>query len=491
MFASQLLQILQTIPAIINPGNCAFDAAMLEAIMKKNQNGALCDVNNHNDTAAWLASDINDKDGYFNTPELECTMVVEDVAPSTVSSIKTKLLERDRDLYTDKNSSEIDVIDENEFRKIELLKKDTDLYTDKSVMESELPELMVCYKNNTFHVVKDICIDEGLPSKDKILIECENGKGLHTILHSNGNKNGGMTVEEIELLSPDGSKSSSDDDYHEVDSYECGTEGKVAMELLVLDASKSSDSDLDDDIGNNSRSLVLVEAGEANCNEKDKIADDGSSEKSVTNCMPSSLVFVKQNSLKSLLKAPACGGNEVAQQSAQVPCSRPLCDNPAAVSAPELSNRSNLVNNLSYNSKVESATITFDFNSSKSEAIRRDEGPDVVHHEQPFKINSEPRHENGFSGSLEATTNEAQHGQGESSFSMAGSVPGLINYSGSIPNSGSVSLRSDSSATSTRSFAFPVLQAEWNSSPVRMAKADRRHYRRHKCWRHCLLCCRF
>ncbi|XP_057493357.1 uncharacterized protein LOC130778879 isoform X2 [Actinidia eriantha] len=458
--------------------------AMLEAITKENLNGTLCDVNNRNDNAARLASDIND------TPELQCTMVVEGVAPCTVSSIEMKLLERDRILYTDEKSSENEVIDENEFRKMELFRNNKDLYTDKSVMERDLPELMVCYKDSTYHVVKDICIDEGLPSKDKILIECENGKGHHTILHSNGSKNSSMTGEEIELLSPDGSKSSSDDNYHEVESYACGTEGNVGMELLISDASKSSDSDLDDEFGNHDRSLVLVEAGEANYNETDTIAEDGSSEKSVTNSMPSSRMFVKQNSLKSLLESPDCGVKEGAQQSAQIPCSKPLSESPTAVSAPAESNRSNPVNNLSYNSKVECATITFDFNSSKSEASSRDKSTDDINHEQPLKIVNEPRHENGFSGSLEPI-NEVQYGQGESSFSVAGSVPGLITYSGSIPYSGSVSLRSDSSATSTRSFAFPVLQSEWNSSPVRMAKADRRHYRRHKCWRHGLLCCRF
>ncbi|XP_047342427.1 uncharacterized protein LOC124945939 [Impatiens glandulifera] len=78
---------------------------------------------------------------------------------------------------------------------------------------------------------------------------------------------------------------------------------------------------------------------------------------------------------------------------------------------------------------------------------------------------------------------------GESSF---GPVSGLITYSGPISYAGSISIRSDSSTTSARSFAFPVLQCEWNSSPVRMVKADRRHYRRHRgWWKHGLLCCRF
>ncbi|KAJ8484998.1 hypothetical protein OPV22_017483 [Ensete ventricosum] len=55
--------------------------------------------------------------------------------------------------------------------------------------------------------------------------------------------------------------------------------------------------------------------------------------------------------------------------------------------------------------------------------------------------------------------------------------------SGHIVFSGNISLRSDST-TSTRSFAFPILQPEWNSSPVKMAKADSsRHLKKHRFWR--------
>lgn len=49
-----------------------------------------------------------------------------------------------------------------------------------------------------------------------------------------------------------------------------------------------------------------------------------------------------------------------------------------------------------------------------------------------------------------------QYSQGESSFSAAGPLSSLINFSGPIAYSGNISLRSDSSTTSTRSFAFPV-----------------------------------
>lgn len=51
--------------------------------------------------------------------------------------------------------------------------------------------------------------------------------------------------------------------------------------------------------------------------------------------------------------------------------------------------------------------------------------------------------------------------------------PSILQYSGSM------SLRSDSSTTSNRSFAFPILAPpEWNSSPARMAKAHPRRKNR-------------
>ncbi|XP_010928100.1 uncharacterized protein [Elaeis guineensis] len=79
----------------------------------------------------------------------------------------------------------------------------------------------------------------------------------------------------------------------------------------------------------------------------------------------------------------------------------------------------------------------------------------------------------------------------DADFSEPVYMSGPIASSGHIPYSGSISLRSDSSTTSTRSFAFPILQSEWNSSPVKMAKADRRHLRKHRGWWLGLLCCRF
>ncbi|KAF2282930.1 hypothetical protein GH714_043247 [Hevea brasiliensis] len=55
--------------------------------------------------------------------------------------------------------------------KIESFEKNKVFYVDKSVMESELPELVVCYRDSAYHIVKDICIDEGVPSQDRFLFD--------------------------------------------------------------------------------------------------------------------------------------------------------------------------------------------------------------------------------------------------------------------------------------------------------------------------------
>lgn len=151
------------------------------------------------------------------------------------------------------------------------------------------------------------------------------------------------------------------------------------------------------------------------------------------------------------------------------------------------------VNEISYNSKVDNGNITFDFNSSASIASdgmeHHDNGysnssapttsasvdcqdtssPDPsesadksqvqCHHtsSNPKCVEYEdlPKAEVGISGS-HSVSSQVQHGIGETSFSSMGPLGSLVSNSGRIGYSGSISLRSDSSTTSTRSFAFPM-----------------------------------
>lgn len=53
----------------------------------------------------------------------------------------------------------------------ELSQNQTVFHTDKAVTQTELPELTICYKASSFNVVKDMCIDEGVPSRDTIFTD--------------------------------------------------------------------------------------------------------------------------------------------------------------------------------------------------------------------------------------------------------------------------------------------------------------------------------
>ncbi|XP_051145496.1 uncharacterized protein LOC127261269 [Andrographis paniculata] len=110
-------------------------------------------------------------------------------------------------------------------------------------------------------------------------------------------------------------------------------------------------------------------------------------------------------------------------------------------------------------------------------------GKDTIHANDCNKPHAEHRDSGNESMMI-----QGKYDLGEPNSSAASDIA----YSGPIAFSRSLSIRSDSSAaTSGRSFAFPILQSEWNSSPARMTKADDRHLHKHKGWRAGLLCCRF
>lgn len=182
-------------------------------------------------------------------------------------------------------------------------------------------------------------------------------------------------------------------------------------------------------------------------------------------------------SLKALFDSRSSDGSDMEHLSDQIKHSKTISESPAKGSPDDDSNKG--ISVLSYNSKADSATITFDFDSIKLESEGIDNNDKIA--------NNLPTN----SSKIANNATDENKAQGESSFSMAGPVSGIISHSGAIPYSGSISIRSDSSTTSARSFAFPILPNEWNSSPVRMAKADRKRYRSAKSWRNGLFCCRF
>ena len=137
---------------------------------------------------------------------------------------------------------------------------------------------------------------------------------------------------------------------------------------------------------------------------------------------------------------------------------------PTHVSSAGESGNGSPVNELVYNSKVENGSITFDFDSLAPAASGGEECPEIGDGEC-LETQNTSKLEEGISDA-HTVSRQLQRGRGETSFSAVGCgeesfsavgpLGSLINYSGQVAYSGSVSLRSDSSTTSTRSFAFPM-----------------------------------
>ncbi|KAK8260065.1 hypothetical protein V6Z12_D13G097500 [Gossypium hirsutum] len=365
----------------------------------------------------------------------------------------------------------------------------------------------VCYKESTYHVVKDICIDEGVPTQDMFLFESSvDEKSECNFSYPKKDQDNELMKEMSETdmpmqdisFSPEENQSGKDID------NEGGSNKKLDADTYMQDIALSLEENKSNKgISNEWDPRDLLVTRDMKDDAMEMMSNDGSKELFTLGDI---LSLPELTTLKSEAMSPDCKSDRIEQQSFENSSKKEvivasaveesnnlILSAPALVSTAEGSDSgkgeatpispapasasleatsSGLVN--------ETGSITFD---SRSSAPTSGKGSN-----KPL--------ETGRTSKLEETADQPfssnlQNGNGESSFSAAGPLTGLISYSGPIAYSGNLSLRSDSSTTSTRSFAFPILQSEWNSSPVRMAKADRRQYRRHRGWRQGFLCCRF
>lgn len=457
-------------------------------ISKEDKNGIFCDLTDCKKEVDSLPFEINDADRLWETPDLDCYTSVNNLTNGNIN--KNELI---------RDSVAPCTISPNKAESLE----DKGFYTDKSFTGCELPELIVCYKESYNHDVKDICVDEGVPSPDKILVE--DGKdepmGFCTFFSPNRDKDNDLITEKVDIKLPveDELKSSEEsscnddvlnqsnaEDYKNSDITNVDNDDK----LHVSDGLQSlADTDCKKVIINESDTDDLINKGEKKNLEENKIASDVSTENVVPERLTLEQYLGRENSISKLAKIDE---NEVGPQSFQMLSGKAISTKPTLDSVAEESNISSFVDEFSYDSKVESGSITFNFDSSPATSSRV-EGSQNADCEQPppLEAPNRLRREDETASDHLRVSSRVHHDQGESSFSAVGPFSGLITYSGPIAYSGSLSLRSDSSTTSTRSFAFPVLQNEWNSSPIRMAKADRRRLRRSRGWRQGILCCRF
>ncbi|XP_073131595.1 uncharacterized protein [Henckelia pumila] len=367
----------------------------------------------------------------------------------------------------------------------DLFEADEDSYTDKNVLECEVPQLSAWYKEKSNgHVVKDICVDEVVNVKEKILMEsCKVG----TLTEASeeeyfvGKK---LPVEEFGTRSFLRSFISSFED-----------QGNKPLQLLQQGFSEDEVSE--------SPATLSAEANPKGENQPANIPYDSKIEHgSITfnfkypapgesRIMNGRMENIKQqlelDESSNFLDNTNIHDDDISytRSTSVVQCSSKM-DNTGDVHGQDLNIKNVNSDNASELILVQGPKykgLKTEISSIESLDHKRVNSNDL----SIRTVDPHVTKKNHESMDAVSIVGPVQYDEGESSFSAGD----LATYSGPISHSGNLSLRSDSSATSGRSFAFPILQSEWNSSPARMVKGDRRHFRKHKGWRSGLLCCRF
>ncbi|ESW28364.1 hypothetical protein PHAVU_003G280500 [Phaseolus vulgaris] len=297
------------------------------------------------------------------------------------------------------------------------LEGSTDVYMDKSVTECE-PELVICHKETDYNIIKDICVDVGVPTKDKIDFWRKVDENIHKTYSYESKKpvkdNAGINLSNQPVTDE---SEQSKDLIQLVEGATRKLADSVYKEIVVPE-----DNVLLQELDREKSRTSSVEGDEIKHNHA-KVDNDP-------------LFHSKPNKSKDVIEDDA------------------VFSTPALESKTEILDSSSLLqeNTNMHNSdhSGHGSSQVSDINCGKT---------------QDEDVKSE---DEGVKDEVFQTLDES------SSF-----------YSGSI------SLRSDSSTASSQSFAFPILQQEWNNSPVRLAKPDSEHRRKQLGWKHLLLCCRF
>lgn len=165
-------------------------------IMKENQKRISCDLKGTERGTGGLPYDLDDSNGWTET-NFDCSLSMDDLKIENQDEVRDFVASP---IHSSRETGPFD--------------KDSDVVMDKSIMECELPELTVCYKESTYHVVKDICIDEGVPSQEKILFESvTDEKTLCIFLPAEKDQNKELVKEkeDIDTSIPDASQGFDDD----------------------------------------------------------------------------------------------------------------------------------------------------------------------------------------------------------------------------------------------------------------------------------------
>ncbi|XP_060215038.1 uncharacterized protein LOC132641921 isoform X1 [Lycium barbarum] len=480
------------------------------ASVMDDQNGGLSNIINSKRGGNPFECDTKDRDQPWNIPEYSSMIV---------------------DFLDDKETEAIDS-DSPFTSHSELFENNAHLYSDKGVTDHDLPELSVCYRENNFNIVKDICMDEGVPAVDKVLTESWKDDLLNTSVSvAADEEQQSNTRESIDKASVPASvsKDSSFEDAKNI-AVTHDTENEVTGALVPNGFKPSLENNANKDADKDSYLEDLMMIFGSKCTTNGKATNASEKPSSPNNAVP-----LEESNIKNSQRANS-DGDQSAPQLDQRSFEQAILKSQTAVSAADETNNKGPASHLFNNSKEGAGASIFDVNLPKPESTKSMEDGVEKLPEDSLKSKVISVHKDGNSDDIsaasqvhsaksvdstagnvhekslesQAVTNledklagnfppgsqghfvdgEESFADGEASFAAI-PASGSITYSGPIAYSGSVSLRSDCSTTSARSFAFPVLQNEWNSSPVRMAKAERRRLRKQKGWRQGLLCCRF
>ncbi|KAF8039192.1 hypothetical protein BT93_B1675 [Corymbia citriodora subsp. variegata] len=350
-----------------------------------------------------------------------------------------------------------------------------DHLVDRNDQDLRVPELMICYRESSFLRFKDICIDDSVNSLENVLFETDKHKGNRTNSLGGKDKESNLSYGRMDdHFSTSNCLNSSEYHYFE-DAVEPHVRANLVPTEIKVDNAVDANSKAKD---------VALEI--LPCNSSDNVYNG--------TAQPSS----KESNLEQITDAAAStSASEVIRGSLEDASA--TSEDPSSASNSEDSMNRSQLEKLPDNCKTNRVACPLVSGGTRKDAPNTSE---VEHRSTASNSDaSAPASTSGEEIHTTETRNKTKHDgvsdsqiehqadtfSGELSFSMSS----FITYSGPIGYSGNLSLRSEGSTASTRSFAFPTLQNEWNSSPVRMAKADQRTFRRHRGWRQGLLCCRF
>lgn len=251
-----------------------------------------------------------------------------------------------------------------------LCRKDTELFTDKTVTECELPELVVCYKDNAYNSVKDIGIDEGVPTHEKLWIKSQDNqetKSLPTFLDDLGFENKD-SVKEGRLDSEAFERQQCDN--------QCGTDDSKKVDEFEEDLGKR-ESDSGRKITGDEMKIgdIVYDTRDSQLSERDELSkvekrgnEASEEEHGIDNAV--TLELPQESSGKpSIASSPEATMESNKNQSEEATSSQ----SPELQATQETADGS-IASVLSYNSKVESGSIILDFNSPATTVVEKEEG---------------------------------------------------------------------------------------------------------------------